>query len=144
MTCNTTVRLAEQIVYEEQYLSEAALWMQWQHRGDLVVTNFASLLTVVAEEFQSLVITHPPALASCILYARRYIDAMHSVEWWSITDCVRPETLIADDHDLVFQTAATSTAVGSGLAELAEDKKHGKKSAKSGADRGSMGSLMSG
>lgn len=107
-TCNTTVRLGDQVLTQDQYLSEAALWMHWQHRGDLVVTNFANLLTIVSLQFQSLIQTHPPAYASCVLYARRYINAIARVEWWSITDIVKPECLIEDhDHPMLEKTKST-------------------------------------
>lgn len=60
-------------VVRSHHLSEAALWLPWEHRGELVVTSFASLLSLNQDDFISIVCTHPPAQVSCVLYARRVI-----------------------------------------------------------------------
>jgi len=55
------------------YLCEAVLWTRWEHCGELMVASDATLLTVDAETFGQVMKSHPPAHASTVLFARRFI-----------------------------------------------------------------------
>mmetsp|Transcript_74022 Transcript_74022/g.117232 ORF Transcript_74022/g.117232 Transcript_74022/m.117232 type:complete len:375 (+) Transcript_74022:2-1126(+) len=92
------VSLGKHHAVSGSYLAEPGLWMHWQHKGDLVVDKFASLLAVCPNKFADLVSSHPPAHVSCILYARRYIGGMMHFGW-SVTDMAKPENLITKDDD---------------------------------------------
>lgn len=80
-----------------QHVSEPALWMQWQHRGNFVISKFASIVVLTADSFEALIKTHPPALCSCTLYARRYMNGMIRFAYSRLTDVINPSQMIPAD-----------------------------------------------
>eukprot|EP00928_Gymnodinium_smaydae_P074380 TRINITY_DN5743_c0_g2_i1.p1 TRINITY_DN5743_c0_g2~~TRINITY_DN5743_c0_g2_i1.p1 ORF type:complete len:880 (+),score=130.73 TRINITY_DN5743_c0_g2_i1:114-2642(+) len=84
---------SREIVTCGHFMSEPAMWMRWQHRGDLLVLNFASILSLKTVEFERTISTHPPAHASCVLYAQRYLKGMQRAIA-AMTDIIDPRLLI--------------------------------------------------
>jgi len=106
--------LGEYVIHPTLFLSEPSLWMHWQHKGDLTVSCFAGLLTIAANEFGIVISSHPPAHASCVLYARRFISGMVSVSW-KCTDIIDPGALIPEDRafeDVGLHDVMTGAAIG--------------------------------
>lgn len=85
--------LGKNTVQPGSCLSEAALWMRWQHKGTLVTVNFTQMLSFNAERFRAMCSAHPPALTSCTLYARRLVEGMETT-FWKVTDMFLPSEVI--------------------------------------------------
>merc|ERR1719253_1571209 len=92
-------KIAEKLMERGQHLSEPALWMHWQHKGDLVVPRFASLLALSSQNFAQLIESHPPAHSSCVLYARRFISGMARWVFNKTSDIIDVLTMIPEDKE---------------------------------------------
>jgi len=88
-----------QQVLEGQLLGEPVLWMSWRHKGRLSLVNFGTLISLDAAEFAQLIASHKPALASCVLYARRFVAGMTQRGWLCVTDLINPTFIIREKNN---------------------------------------------
>jgi hypothetical protein len=63
-------------VYEGQWLSEAALWMLWEHRGDFFAASDGLVLALLADCFASVMRQHKMVHSDAAKYAAKFIEVM--------------------------------------------------------------------
>lgn len=64
-------------VLKDNVMCEAALWVDWEHVGELRTKTDASVLALESKSFETIIQTTPPAHASSVLYARRFLAALN-------------------------------------------------------------------
>jgi hypothetical protein len=57
-----------------EWFSEAALWMQWEHRGTMTAEIHSELFAVEAKRFQEMMSQEPRCAGLCGAYARAFVD----------------------------------------------------------------------
>lgn len=60
-----------------QWLSEASLWTNWVHKGDLQVTSDSLFVTIDAAEFARIISTHQTVHTFAATYARKYVEELN-------------------------------------------------------------------
>jgi len=70
--------LESQRVVDGQWLSEAALWTLWQHRGNLFAASDGLILALLVDCFASVVRQHEVVHNDAAKYAAKFIEAMNS------------------------------------------------------------------
>lgn len=58
-------------------VSEAVLWTQWEHCGELAACADSRLLAIRQEDFATIIKQHEQALADVVLYARCYVQELN-------------------------------------------------------------------
>jgi len=58
------------------WLSEAALWIEWEHCGQLKAVSQSSFLTLEVPDFISVVTLFKEARVRCVLYARSFLSSL--------------------------------------------------------------------
>lgn len=79
-----------------RWLSEAALWTKWEHRGDLEAMCHCSVLMLNVKEFQHCVEAYEVARLESSIYARAFVEAL------------KQSSLLSDLMD--FRVSRTSTS----------------------------------
>lgn len=69
--------LVEREVSQGQWLCEAALWVDWEHLGELLTITDACALTMKTAKFHHVIKANTAAHAIAVLYARRFLDVMN-------------------------------------------------------------------
>merc|ERR1711920_852155 len=59
-----------------EWLSEAVLWTEWEHAGDLEGLQNSHLFSVDAEIFGTIVTFYPSSRATASFYARKFVVAL--------------------------------------------------------------------
>lgn len=68
-------------VLERQWISEAALWTRWQHRGTLAATGDAKIAVLDASSFQEIVVRFKASGGVDLkLYAADFVDFMNTAD----------------------------------------------------------------
>lgn len=71
---------AEELVKGGMWLSEAALWVQWDNHGTLMACTTGAMLELGVAEFLSVVTLSNDACARTVLYARCFFDHLAALE----------------------------------------------------------------
>merc|ERR1712012_455507 len=75
----------------KEWLSEAVLFTNWRHRGNLLAMTESELLSVDPEQFMTVMSVHPKPWHYAVFYARKFIQLLNS-SLSELTDVVREET----------------------------------------------------
>jgi hypothetical protein len=97
-------------VSAKQCVSEAALWIEWENRGELTGCKFGSLLAVDAHDFMSVVTLFKDARSRATLYARVFVEKLRETAKWS--DVMPPVKYYMpnEDEEEVEQTRASTVS----------------------------------
>merc|ERR1712060_136243 len=94
-------------ILEGQWASEAVLWTQWMHLGDLQAITECQIIRVNAEQFGMLVKTNRPLLLAVRKYAELFVIEMNKLTRDELTDLMHqifdPKEIV-DESDLKIET----------------------------------------
>merc|ERR1711920_957674 len=62
---------------KRDWLSEAALWVEWENKGTLTAGTMSSLLSLEVKSFINVVTLFRDARARMALYARTFLELLH-------------------------------------------------------------------
>jgi hypothetical protein len=102
------------------YLVEPVLWTSWEHCGVLMSVSDAQYYSLGGTSFEGLIVTHPPAHVSSILYARRFVAGLNRFgrKFNDIIDITgfEEEEESDEENDAVQQHAFTKKSMIGGIA----------------------------
>merc|ERR1712232_1285978 len=81
-----------------EWLSEAVLWTQWAHHGDLVAMDNCRYFNLVATEFQQIVTKFELSDFNPLQYANYFLRCLNEANFNDVSD-LAPEQMEFDDID---------------------------------------------
>lgn len=76
----------------KECISEAALWVDWRHQGDLGAVCDLELFELDPKDFIKTMQTHPKPWFYAVTYARKFLDFISEIPALRYTDFIRDET----------------------------------------------------
>jgi len=73
---------------KKAWASEAALWTEWRHRGDLVALEPATVLEIDAHRFSEILRRHLRSWLLASQYGQHFIQLLNKVDGNSLTDLI--------------------------------------------------------
>merc|ERR1712113_1262342 len=86
------------------FISEAALWTDWVHCGDMKAQETTQLLVLEADQFQAIISDHPTTHART--YAVEYVRCLNETIPSDLEDV---KTLTEEEHDTIISLAFPDT-----------------------------------
>jgi len=83
-TCSTAG--GRDYMFEGMWISEAVLWTEWHHLGDLQAMTECQVITVESKQFGEAVQVNAPMWMAVRKYAERFIDALNGIDLEDLTD----------------------------------------------------------
>lgn len=82
--------VVRRMLYGGQWLSEAALWTSWVHRGELRVVTDSLLLALDAAGFARVISSHKAAHVLAAAYARKFVESLNRGPQTDLTEPATP------------------------------------------------------
>lgn len=82
--------VVRRMLYGGQWLSEAALWTSWVHRGELRVVTDSLLLALDASGFARVISSHKAAHLLAAAYARKFVESLNRGPQTDLTEPATP------------------------------------------------------
>jgi len=82
--------MVRRMLYGGQWLSEAALWTSWVHRGELRVVTDSLLLALDASGFARVISSHKAAHLLAAAYARKFVESLNRGPQTDLTEPATP------------------------------------------------------
>mmetsp|Transcript_103178 Transcript_103178/g.160872 ORF Transcript_103178/g.160872 Transcript_103178/m.160872 type:complete len:148 (+) Transcript_103178:2-445(+) len=103
LTSATCLLEDEELLKPKRWLSEAALWIEWENQGELIACQLCSLLALDAGDFMNVVKLFRDAWARAVLYARVFVEQLKKKR---LSDVMTPITdyMPTDGLEIVKQT----------------------------------------
>lgn len=84
-------------IYAEEFLSEHALWIRgWKHRGHFDVTVESRALKLSRKELRKVLQDFSEILATAVVYARSFVNAVNHMPTQDVTDMPLDPTLLSE------------------------------------------------
>lgn len=84
------LEVVRRMLYGGQWLSEAALWTSWVHRGELRVVLDSLLLALDASGFARVISSHKAAHVLAAAYARKFVESLNRGPQTDLTEPATP------------------------------------------------------
>lgn len=91
------MRSIDDELYKGCHLCEAALWVEWDHCGELKTITDSQMLALAAAQFQQVISSFPQVHASAVYYARCFLAALNSFGK-NYTDILPDEGIVRGCH----------------------------------------------
>jgi len=94
----------------KECISEAALWVDWRHQGDLEAVCDLELFELDPKDFIKTMQTHPKPWFYAVTYARKFLDFISEIPALRYTDFIRDETFQV--RTMTFISKARNSRIG--------------------------------
>ena len=103
---NASAHMVERTARAGMWLSEAALWFNWKHLGELTAASAGYLLPLNASQFERIIHDYPAILFATLVYSRKFVN-MFRTDPSLVSDWVE----IAADDDITAAGAQKMSAL---------------------------------